>query len=277
MSTELFLGLMTRCRNDGVIVEFCQYYLSQGVDKIYIVDDASTDKTIYDPILNDERVHITWKETHETQDKLNIIYFDLYKRIKTNFKWMIVCDVDEFITTKRNSDNTIRDELSTTFADVDCIKIPWVMMAFNNIQHTPKSILKTNTWRRNQDIKHPVNHGNEKKFRCRYHKMEVKCIFRTKMFRAIERHHPLQCTQADHRVVNHQNQQSKLSPHVHNFRETDIKTGYLLCYHYRIYSLDHAMLKHTTSSFPAYKKVYDRIISNDYAEIEDFTMVNKLP
>lgn len=42
-----FLGLITRCKDEFFIKEFCDYYKSQGVDKIYIIDDDSDDKTIY--------------------------------------------------------------------------------------------------------------------------------------------------------------------------------------------------------------------------------------
>ena len=41
------------------IKEFCDYYLSQGVDKIYIIDDDSIDKTIYNNI-RDKRVEIIY-------------------------------------------------------------------------------------------------------------------------------------------------------------------------------------------------------------------------
>ena len=43
-----FLGLITRCKDEFFVGEFCKYYLSQGVDFIYIIDDDSNDKSIYD-------------------------------------------------------------------------------------------------------------------------------------------------------------------------------------------------------------------------------------
>ena len=49
-----FLGLITRCKDEYFIKEFCEYYIWQGVDKIYIIDDDSNDKSIYDGI-NDNR------------------------------------------------------------------------------------------------------------------------------------------------------------------------------------------------------------------------------
>ena len=145
-----FLGLITRCKDEFFIKEFCDYYLSQGVDKIFVIDDNSNDKSIYKNI-KDNRIKIIYKK--------NIIqnnYADkFYKEIKSYFKWIIYCDVDEFITTKKNITNTIKDELKTTFKNVDCIKIPWVMMSCNSIEKNQDSILLENTYRWNHNKKHP--------------------------------------------------------------------------------------------------------------------------
>ena len=34
-----FLGLITRCKDEFFLKEFVDYYLSEGVDHIYILDD----------------------------------------------------------------------------------------------------------------------------------------------------------------------------------------------------------------------------------------------
>ena len=126
----MFLGLLTRCRDEFYIKEFCDYYLSQGVDKLYVIDDDSENKSIYDNIKNDskydERVSIIFEK--------NIIKKkfaeSFYKKIKEKdeFEWLIYVDVDEFISTRKNTLNTIRDELESTFKDADCVVIPWIMM-----------------------------------------------------------------------------------------------------------------------------------------------------
>ena len=145
-----FLGLITRCKDEFFIKEFCDYYLSQGVDKIFVIDDNSNDKSIYNNI-DDNRIEIIYEKNIIKNDYAN----KLYKQIKSNFKWIIYCDIDEFITTKKNIINTIKDELNTTFKNVDCIKIPWVMMSCNSIEKNPNSILLENTYRWNHNKKHP--------------------------------------------------------------------------------------------------------------------------
>ena len=175
------IGLLTRCKNEPYITEFVKYYISQGVDIIYILDDEST-KNIYKRVRSYENVCIIYdKNIIKNNSILNV-----YKKIKNHFDWLIYVDVDEFITTKKNISNTIREELETTFKNAACIKIPWVMMSCNSIQKNPRSLLKTNVYRWNHDNKHENKLSSEKKFRCRYDKIESKCIFKPKFFENIK-------------------------------------------------------------------------------------------
>ena len=43
------IGLIVRCKDEPYVDEFVNYYLHQGVDKIYIVDDDSNQE-IYTPL-----------------------------------------------------------------------------------------------------------------------------------------------------------------------------------------------------------------------------------
>ena len=51
--SKKFFGIITQCKDEYYIKEFCDYYNSQGVDNIYIIDDDSEDKSIYNNISND--------------------------------------------------------------------------------------------------------------------------------------------------------------------------------------------------------------------------------
>ena len=84
----LFLGLITRCKDEFYIKEFCNYYLSQGVEKIFVIDDDSHDKSIYDDI-SDKRIEIIYEKNIIQTSYANT----LYKQIKSDFKWMIYCDM----------------------------------------------------------------------------------------------------------------------------------------------------------------------------------------
>ena len=268
---QQFLGMLTRCKDEFFIKEFCDYYLSQGVDKVFVIDDNSNDKSIYDNI-NDNRIEIIYEKNIITNNYAN----KLYEQIKSNFKWMIYCDVDEFITTKKNITNTIKDELSTTFKDVDCIKIPWVMMSCNSLEKNPKSILNQITYRWDHDKKHPHPEG---KFRCRYDKIEIKCIFKTDKFTSIKHdHYPEGSHEMSIIVVDGvDNNKQELDPFYDNLREKDIKNGYLLCYHYRIISKECSTDKLKNNLW--YKQngyTIDDLMSCDYPEIIDDTLKYKI-
>ena len=268
---KFFLGLITRCKDEFFIKEFCDYYLSQGVDKIYIIDDNSNDKSIYNNINNNRVLIIYIKDIN-----INNYADKLYKKIKHDFKWMIYCDVDEFITTKKNITNTIKDELNTTFKDVDCIKIPWVMMSTKLIKN-PNSVLLENIYRWNHNKKHP--HKNKiHKFRCRYNYIEVKCIFKTNQFNSIWDHGPKDCLNNNIIIVNSINKKKdELNANYKGLREKDIKNGYLLCYHYRIISKENSINKLKNNVWyisDGYN--IDDLMSFNYPEIVDETLKNKV-
>ena len=114
--------------------------------------------------------------------------------------------------------------------------------------------------------------SNEPKFRCRYDKIEVKCIFKPIYFNDIFDHHPLNQNINNIKIVDSiQNNNSILSPFYSNLREIDIKEGYLLCYHYRIISIENCLNKIKNNIW--YKKyTLDDLLSNDYPEVIDETL-----
>jgi hypothetical protein len=253
--------------------EFVDYYLQQGVDTIYILDDHS-DKKIYKDV-HDSKVKIIFEKDHINFQNEFDGCNKLYKKIKHLYKWMIIVDMDEFITTKKNVTRTIREELKTTFKDCMCVKIPWVMMACNSIKHNPTSLLKTNVYRWNHDKKHINHFTNEPKFRCRYDEIEVKCIFKPKYFKKLFMHHPLDPIGHVKIVDGVYKKSQELNPFYKKLREKDIREGYLLCYHYRIISVENCLNKIKHNAF--YKKyTLQNLLSFDHPEIIDKTLHNKI-
>jgi hypothetical protein len=202
----------------------------------------------------------------------------VYTGIRDGYEWIIYVDVDEFITTRKNPGNTIRDELLSAFAAADCVKIPWVMMGSNGLVKSPSSILVTNVYRWNHDLRHP--HPNSvHKFRCRYDAIEVKCIFRAQTFSKISDHCPRGAIreQGSLSVVSGiDGAPAPLSQFVQNLREEQIEGGFLLCYHYRIISVENSIQKLKTNAW--YRKLglsLDDLMLSDYSEIRDDTLRNK--
>ena len=156
-----------------------------------------------------------------------------------------------------------------------CVKVPWVMMSCNSIKNNPKCLLDTNIYRWNHDIKHSNISSYEPKFRCRYNQIEVKCIFKPKYFNDLFDHHPIYPIMNNIVVVESiNNGPSKLDAYYCNLREYDIKVGYLLCYHYRIISIENCLHKIKTNFWYKNYKLRD-LLSNDYPEILDNTLKNK--
>ena len=58
------IGLIVRCKDEPYVFEFVNYYLTQGVDKIYIIDDNSN-KEIYKDVINNEKVNIIFDNNIE--------------------------------------------------------------------------------------------------------------------------------------------------------------------------------------------------------------------
>lgn len=266
-----FIGLIVRCRNEPYVTEFVHYYLKQGIDKIFIIDDHS-DKHVYKDVIHNQKVKIIFDNVITDWSEQFVGCKKIYTQIRHQYEWIIVVDMDEFITTNKNNQNTIKQELETTFKHCMCIKIPWVMMSCNSIQKNPESLLKNNVYRWNHDITHINIHSNEPKFRCRYEFIEVKCIFKPAFFENIYMHHPIHPISNDIRTVESiRNTIQPLDSFYENLREKDIQEGYLLCYHYRIISVENCLNKIKYNlKYNTYK--LEDLLSNDYPEIIDETI-----
>lgn len=273
---KYFLGLITRCKDEYFIKEFCDYYISQGVDKIFILDDNSNDKSIYNGLLKNNKVVIFFLKNVINVFKMkNHQMFHvnkLYKVIRNDFEWIISVDVDEFINTRKNPDKTIREELETTYKDVDCIKVPWIMMACGGRKKSPQKVLSGITHRWNHDRRHP-NRGRNRKFRCRFGKIEVKCIFRASKFMGINVHCPRGGSAKAIVVESVDNKRSKLTNFYSGLHEAEIGQANMLCHHYRIISKQNCIRKMKNSKLYAKRGVrFKEMMLSDYAEKVDETL-----
>ncbi|MEO9892505.1 glycosyltransferase family 2 protein [Aurantibacter sp.] len=255
--------MITRCRDEFFILEFVNYYISQGVDHIYIIDDDSKDKGIYKSVEGLSDVTVIYDSNVIKNNSAS----KLYKKIRKSFDWIIYVDVDEFISTNKMSHKTIVEEVVDSYSSFDCVKVPWVMMSSNGRELDPKKLLAENLWRWNHDKKHP-NHIH--KFRCRFDEIEVKCIFKTAVFHDISDHHPI----GEGEVVDSINgSDSSLSPFYCGLTEKKISSASLLCFHYRIISKENNLRK-LSENYWYIKHGYTEkdLASSDYAEIFDNTV-----
>ena len=136
-----FLALIVRYLNEPFFDEFVEYYLHEGVDTIFVLYDIDSNIPIsYETKYNPHVVIIESRNFKKRQiQDVNHVFS---KRIKQKYTWVIFVDCDEFITTVKHKETTIRDQLEHTYSNVDCVQIPWVMMSSNGRQTDPSSILQ---------------------------------------------------------------------------------------------------------------------------------------
>lgn len=275
-----FLSLIVRYFNDPYIGEFVEYYLSEGVDMIYIVNDNDSVQNIPESILNNKKVTIWYSQFDEISRKeyhKNQMHFCnlLYSKVRFTSTWFIVVDSDEFINTRRNYKKTIRDELMTTFKNVDCIKIPWIMMASNSLEKDPESLLQGLPYRWNHDLRHP-NPTENSKSRCWYDYIHCKCIFKGEKFESFHNHAPN--FETDNLIAVdsiHGNTYDHAYHAYDNLRENDILVSFFICNHYRIISKESCIRKCTENKLPGYQSDFNSLFIADYPEVLDEHVKNK--
>lgn len=173
-----------------ILKEWIEHYLNQGVDKIFLVDNGSTDSyySILHPYISTGKVDLVLDNKKHAQTELYNKHF-LHKC--RAYEWVIVCDLDEFIYGRKYC-NSIKDFLSKVHPRFSQVFIPWKMFGSNGYdtmtQEQPSSVISNFTKRiNNDDIRH-------NRFRSFIYKGPIKyiyskCIVRTKYLLNIGIHH----------------------------------------------------------------------------------------
>lgn len=268
-----FLSLITRYLNEPFLEEFVEYYLSEGVNRIFILYDVDSTIPIKTSVTNNKKVTILKSSNFKKRQTMDVNL--LYTQLRNQFEWVIFVDCDEFITSTIKY-KTIRDELSIQYKNADCIKIPWVMMSSGDRDNDPPTILQHLTTRWNHDLRHP-HPNNWRKGRCRYNEIEVKCISKCSKFQNLGLHHPngpisnkIVCIESIH------NTQTEIGAFYNNLRENDISNASMICYHYRIFSKESANRKLLNNKLDGYAQTSLKdLLLSDYSEKTDEFMKNK--
>ena len=272
MDNTQFLSLITRYLNEPFLEEFVEYYLAEGVDRIFVLYDVDSTIPINDSVKNNANVTII--NSYNFKKRQNMDVNTVYSKIRKEFKWNILVDCDEFITST-DPTHTLRQELSVTYKNVDCVKIPWVMMSSGGLERDPSSILQNLTSRWDHDLKHP-HPENWIKGRCRYNEIEVKCISKCGAFTKLGLHSPDKPKQRFICVESIRNKPTELNSFYKNLREKDIANAGLLCYHYRIFSKESAQRKLLNNKLEGYRLCnLHKLLQSDYSDKEEMFMRNK--
>lgn len=172
MTTTLCLVAIFK-NESHILKEWVEHYLNQGVDKIFLVDNGSTDSyySILQPYISTGKVDLVKDNKKHAQIELYNKHF-LHKC--KAYDWVIVCDLDEFIYGRKYC-NSIKDFLNKIHPSFSQVFIPWKMFGSNGYdtmeQEQPSSVISTFTKRiNNNDIRH-------NKFRSFTYKGHIKYIY----------------------------------------------------------------------------------------------------
>lgn len=269
---QFFLTVLARSKDEPFVREWVNHYTEEGADRIVIIDDASEDTAVYRGMP--KHVSVLYPLGGLGPNKFYSEEIDrIYQDLRQQTKWLLFCDVDEFITSRLRPDKTIRWELTNTFHNVHCVKVPWIMMSCDGRAENPESVRKELVTRWNHNIAHP--HPNTK-FRCRLDRIEVKCIFQPRFFVLFNDHRPMRPLVNPLKVVDSvTGETADLDEYFHDLREHNITRSILICHHYRLTSVAAAKYKIRSNAF--YRNVsLSEFLASDHSEIVDKTLQQKV-
>jgi len=240
MTTTLCLVAIFK-NESHIFKEWIEHYLNQGVDKIFLIDNGSTDSyySILQPYISTSKVDVVKDNKKHAQVELYNKYF-LHKC--KAYDWVIVCDLDEFIYGRKYC-NSIKDFLSKVHDSFSQVFIPWKMFGSNGYdtmeQEQPSSVISTFTKRINNN---DTNHNRCKIFtykgkdpiKCIYNK----CIVRTKYLLRLDIHY---CETSNNRHITScvlQNNYIHPDKHFVEINEYIIEHSALHLNHYAIQSFN---------------------------------------
>lgn len=144
------LGLLVQAKNEGMVIEeFIDHYLWQGVEKIYLIDNGSTDdmRKRIEPYVSLGKVEYFFRPQPYKQFEH---YNEVYKKVRNECKWVIVCDADEYIYNRAaDAEGGIRKYLEgLDYEKVGVIYVQWKMFGSSGWVEQPEGgIRKSFLWR----------------------------------------------------------------------------------------------------------------------------------
>lgn len=144
------LAVMAIFRNEGhVLAEWCHHYISQGADRIFLINHLSTDhyKEVLQPFQRQGIVEVVDAFGDHPQVPA---YNSLRPRIRKACRWLLICDLDEFVYGRKGM--TIKSYLHSLPWGVSEVLIPWKNFgSSHHIDHPTGLIADNFVYRRSYD------------------------------------------------------------------------------------------------------------------------------
>ena len=142
------LSILAMFKNEGMIIEnWFQHYLEEGVEHFYLIDNGSTDN-YEEKIKKYQKYYTLVKDPTRLPSGTQTFLYNKYylHRVKKETKWLIICDIDEYIY-GRNGCIKIMDALNKLPFKVEKTWLPWKCFGSNNHKIQPKNIIYSfNKW-----------------------------------------------------------------------------------------------------------------------------------
>jgi hypothetical protein len=216
------IAVVTRVKNEPYVETFVRYYLAEGVDDIFLLDDDSDQFTedlrrvhrlpqVTVISARDIRTGVTdsWTRWNATGDRAmrlcasrsageavrQLSREDPVRRmylhwIAPRYDWLINVDADEFMLP--SAPVRLRELLSSVFADVDCVLCPWLQFGFSDRAQDPPDLLRDNVRRVDLDAaRRSLVHGADRWSKGLGGALQRKCMFRPSAFALWMDHEPL--------------------------------------------------------------------------------------
>jgi hypothetical protein len=121
-----------------VLAEWVQHYLEEGATSIHLINNNSTDDFL-SQLQDFIRSGVVTLHHDSRQHSQRLIYNEHLQRLRSQCRWLLVCDLDEFIYA-RELGQRITDVLQNQPLDVSCIHLPWKMFGSSGLEKQPKSV-----------------------------------------------------------------------------------------------------------------------------------------
>ncbi|NQZ74984.1 MAG: glycosyltransferase family 92 protein [Ekhidna sp.] len=267
-----YLSIIAIFKNESHILhEWIQHYIKEGVDHFYLINNGSTDEfeTQLDSFIKTGFVTLIHDDKRWAQVELYTNCFDKYKH---ESEWFLICDLDEFIYSRRNY-KTIDQFLRSLSSKTGLVQIPWKMFGSSGYTVQPKSVPHSFT------------------LRCLYNKVKketmrdgfyifCKAILRSRYVKAIHIHFS---DVGDSRMIAADKKKIKNKTEYMPISEKILKRSYLHLNHYPIQSLNWFMevkVKRGDAHQEKYQKFrnleYFQTYDSDSNEIVDNELSEKL-
>ena len=153
------LSILSMFKNESMIIEeWINHYLKEGVDHFYLIDNGSTDDYIEKIRKYEINITLVKDGTRLPTGTQTFLYNKIFlEKIKVETKWLIICDIDEYIYAK-NGNIKIIDVLNKLPENLEKLWLPWKIFGSNGNINQPYNIIKSFT-KRKIDYKNDKGYG----------------------------------------------------------------------------------------------------------------------